>query len=148
MPDDKLPFVAALRSDVTLPDVERAGGLAAHQIIASREWFDRRRRELASTGGRPSNPDWTLRRQIPFSAQTWEQLSTLAVAFSDLGARIGPGQLAAFLIEEAVVAARDQPAVQIRTVPRACEVRRRHREPTATNLRGWRMPTLFSGIPD
>lgn len=64
-------------------------------------WAGRLHR-LRSTGGRPTNPDWTLKRQIPFSPELWAALNRLAEECSQAGTRIGPGQLAAFLLEDAV----------------------------------------------
>jgi hypothetical protein len=50
--------------------------------------------------GRPSNPAWTLRRQVPFSEATWSLLERFAEALSTPERRVSPAQLAATLIEQ------------------------------------------------
>lgn len=57
---------------------------------------------LHSTGGRPSDINWNLRRQIPFRKRTWQALNALAKALKHEGASIGPGQIAAILLERQV----------------------------------------------
>ncbi|HTX01405.1 MAG TPA: MerR family transcriptional regulator [Acidimicrobiales bacterium] len=64
--------------------------------MALREEFERR---LRSTGGRPSDPSWTLTRQVPFKKESWRRLQQLAEAVGDGGRRVFPAQLAAVLIE-------------------------------------------------
>lgn len=54
---------------------------------------------LQSTGGRPSDPKWSFRRQVPFQKQTWRTLALLAKALKHQGTSIGPGQIAAILVE-------------------------------------------------
>jgi hypothetical protein len=55
---------------------------------------------LRSTGGRPTDPDWTVTRQVPFSEQSWGTLGRLAFEISSHGRRVAPAQLAAMLVEE------------------------------------------------
>ncbi len=55
---------------------------------------------LVSSGGRPSDPRWDTRRLVPFRRQTWKRLARQAAALSARGRKVGPAQLAAFLIEE------------------------------------------------
>jgi hypothetical protein len=57
---------------------------------------------LASTGGRPTDPTWTLSRRVPFKPETWEALQNLAEELGMPGRSIAPGQLAATLVEERV----------------------------------------------
>jgi hypothetical protein len=95
----------ALKADVVIPRLERKGPLNTGEILASRRWFDDRRRRLSSTGGRPTNPEWTLRRQVPLAPQTWEDLKAIAADLSS-DAKIGPGHVAAFLLEDAVAKVR------------------------------------------
>jgi DNA-binding transcriptional MerR regulator len=64
--------------------------------LALREEFERR---LRSTGGRPSDPSWTLTRQVPFKEESWRRLQELAEAVGEGGRRVFPAQLAAVLIE-------------------------------------------------
>ena len=61
-------------------------------------------RRLRSTGGRPTDPSWETKRQIPFKKETWEALSKQAESLSAEGARVSPGQLAAMMLEDAVKA--------------------------------------------
>jgi len=56
-------------------------------------------RRLRSTGGRPTDPEWTLRRIIPFREKGWLELERLATRCSDEGQKVSPSQLAALLIE-------------------------------------------------
>jgi hypothetical protein len=45
-----------------------------------------------------------MKRQVPFSPDTWEGLERRAEACSEAGSKLGPGQMAAFLLEEAISA--------------------------------------------
>lgn len=54
---------------------------------------------LVSRGGRPTDPTWTVRRLVPFSAKTWNRLTTQALCLSTPSRRLTPAQLAAILIE-------------------------------------------------
>jgi len=53
-----------------------------------------------SKRGRPSNPDWTIRRQVPFSEETWARLHDYAAAFSTAERRVSPAQVAAALLDQ------------------------------------------------
>lgn len=55
---------------------------------------------LRSSGGRPTDPDWTLVRQVPFSEENWGRLGMLAHEISAHGRRVAPAQLAAMLVED------------------------------------------------
>mgnify|MGYP000884215559 CR=1 FL=1 len=55
---------------------------------------------LRSSGGRPTDPDWTLVRQVPFSQENWGRLGSLAHEISEHGRRVAPAQLAAMLVED------------------------------------------------
>ena len=55
---------------------------------------------LISSGGRPSDPEPTIRRLVPVRARVWKELANLASRLSRLGQRITVGQLAAFLLEK------------------------------------------------
>jgi len=58
---------------------------------------------LRSTGGRPTDPQWTMSRQVPFRPERWDQLVELADRITREEQRtVSPAQLAAFLIEEAL----------------------------------------------
>ncbi len=56
-------------------------------------------RRLRSSGGRPTDPEWTLRRIIPFKEKGWRDLEQLAARCSHEGQTVSPSQLAALLIE-------------------------------------------------
>lgn len=56
-------------------------------------------RRLRSSGGRPTDPEWTLRRVIPFKEKGWRDLERLAARCSHEGQTVSPSQLAALLIE-------------------------------------------------
>lgn len=57
------------------------------------------RRRLRSSGGRPSDPEWSIRRLIPFKKDKWTELERQAERCSGQGQRVSPSQLAAVLIE-------------------------------------------------
>jgi hypothetical protein len=57
---------------------------------------------LRSTGGRPTDPDWDIRRLVPFRKEDWRELERLAKMCETEGQRVSPSQLAALLIERGV----------------------------------------------
>lgn len=68
-------------------------------LLALREEFKKR---LRSSGGRPSDPAWTLSRQVPFKEGSWARLRDLAIEVGASGRRVGPAQVAALLIENSL----------------------------------------------
>lgn len=54
---------------------------------------------LQSSGGRPSDPEWSIRRLVPFKKNAWEKLELLAEQCRSTGQSVSPSQLAALLIE-------------------------------------------------
>ncbi|HEX9735245.1 MAG TPA: hypothetical protein VGG06_25020 [Thermoanaerobaculia bacterium] len=56
-------------------------------------------RRLRSSGGRPTDPDWSIRRVVPFKEDHWRELEELAAACESGGQNVSPGQLAAVLVE-------------------------------------------------
>lgn len=56
-------------------------------------------RRLRSTGGRPTDPDWGMRRLVPFRREGWQELERLAADCGRQGQSVSPSQLAALLIE-------------------------------------------------
>jgi hypothetical protein len=75
----------------------RGGYFGALQLAAEIE----ARFRVPPGGGRSTDPQWTERRQVPFSPHTLERLWTLATALrEDCGASIEPMQLAALLLEK------------------------------------------------
>ena len=55
------------------------------------------RRRLRSTGGRPTMPEWDIKRPIPLRRTDWEVLTAVG---KELG--ISPAQFAALLIERSL----------------------------------------------
>ena len=96
-------------------------------------------------GGRPTDPRWTVKRQIPFTSKTWEGLQELARASSEGGQKVGPGQMASWLIEEAMRSSFQPGRRQESTPapPRAEPIDVSSDDPYDTE---WQMPELFSGI--
>ena len=68
-----------------------AGPLSLFQL---REEIDAR---LKSRGGRPSDPEWDLRRVIPLKKSSWELLKKKSREF-----RANPGHLAAIILERGI----------------------------------------------
>jgi len=56
-------------------------------------------RRLRSSGGWPTDPDWSIRRVVPFKKDHWRELEELAAACESEGQNVSPGQLAAVLVE-------------------------------------------------
>jgi len=64
------------------------------------EWIQLREEigaRLSSRGGRPSDPDWKLRRVIPFKKSSWDFLQQTSGKL-----RVNPGHLAAMLLERGI----------------------------------------------
>lgn len=59
-------------------------------------------RRLRSTGGRPTDPEWDVRRLVPFRKEGWQELEHLAKRCAQEGQRVSPSQLAAVLIERSI----------------------------------------------
>lgn len=68
-------------------------------LLALREEFNQR---LRSSGGRPTDPAWTMARQVPFKEDSWTRLQDLAREVGVSGRRVGPAQVAALLIESSL----------------------------------------------
>jgi hypothetical protein len=49
--------------------------------------------------GRPTNPKWEMRRQVPFSRETWARLEECAAAASTPERRVSPAQVAAEILD-------------------------------------------------
>ncbi len=62
--------------------------------IQLREEIDAR---LSSQGGRPSDPEWKLRRVIPLKKASWDFLRETSGKL-----RVNPGHLAAILLERGI----------------------------------------------
>jgi hypothetical protein len=57
------------------------------------------RNRLVSSGGRPSDPAWTVSRKVPMKAETWQKLDRYAQSLQEQEIRISPGQVAAIALE-------------------------------------------------
>ena len=68
-------------------------------LLALREEITSR---LLSTGGRPTDSTWALRRGIPFKPATWERLTNTAKKMSTRKRKVTAAQLAASLVERAI----------------------------------------------
>jgi len=60
------------------------------------------RERLLSSGGRPTDPAWTVVRKVPMRPETWEKLTTMSAAIERTGIHVAPGQIAAITLERAV----------------------------------------------
>lgn len=96
--DDKAKIAEALGATraVDLSSTAIGGPL---DLLALREEFNQR---LRSSGGRPTDPSWTLSRQVPFKEDSWTHLQDLASEVGASGRRVGPAQVAALLIESSL----------------------------------------------
>lgn len=61
---------------------------------------------LQSRGGRPSDPEASIRRLVPMKGSVWLGLREKAKSASTSQRRVSPGQLAAMLIERGLVTLR------------------------------------------
>ena len=81
---------------IAIPGLPSSGPLDLLQLRA--EVGER----LRSSGGRPTDPNWSVQRLVPFREERWHQLEELAEQLSSSGRRVSAGQLAAILIERAL----------------------------------------------
>lgn len=91
-PEDVALALGASRH-VALPSRGAQGPLGLVQLRA--EVAER----LRSSGGRPTDPAWTVRRVVPFRPSGWAELEVLAARLTSAGRTVSPAQLAAVLIE-------------------------------------------------
>lgn len=73
---------------------------------------------IRSTGGRPTDPAWTLARQVPFKTESWERLQDLAEEIGTGGRRVGAAQLAALLVESGLEEVEDAHWQEVLTASR------------------------------
>ena len=64
---------------------------------------------LRSKGGRPADPEASIRRLVPLKRSVWLGLKREADVASTSQRRVSPGQLAAMLIEKGLVTLRRRP---------------------------------------
>jgi len=134
-------------AETVIAGVESDKALDSAAILAWRSWFAERSRRLQSSGGRPTDKSWSLKRQIPFSPETWKMLNELAAGQEGGGRSMTPGQLAAFLIED-MLQSRIVRGRRYDVPPPGRATRRADRCDLAANdpkFAGWKMPNLFSG---
>jgi len=81
---------------VTLPDLPSSGPLDLLQLRAHVV------QRLRSSGGRPTDPGWTVQRLVPFREAGWRKLVKLAERLSNNERKVSPGQLAGILIDRAL----------------------------------------------
>ena len=81
---------------VALPDLPSSGPLDLLQLRAHVA------QRLRSSGGRPTDPGWTVQRLVPFREAGWRQLVKLAEQMSSSERKVSPGQLAGILIDRAL----------------------------------------------
>ena len=62
---------------------------------------------IRSSGGRPTDPMWTVRRVVPFRRDGWTELESFAARLTASGRSVSPAQLAAILIERGLAALED-----------------------------------------
>ncbi len=96
--------------------VRNAKGRSPVDLLALCEEISTR---IRSTGGRPTDPAWTVERQVPFREETWKALKKLAAQLRIVNAKVSPAQLAALLIERAVAALQEMPLPKTETDTRA-----------------------------
>lgn len=94
------------------------------------ELGERLRAPEVGRAGRPSDPEWTIRRLVGFRPETWRALAEIAEQASTPRRRVSPGQVAARLIEDGVArlgggAPRQAPGRRQVTRPRNAPGRRR-----------------------
>jgi hypothetical protein len=76
--------------------LETASGQGPLGLLNLREEIAQR---LQSTGGRPSDPEWIMRRGVPFKPEVWERLILIANDLSTGKRKVTPAQVAAILVE-------------------------------------------------
>jgi hypothetical protein len=136
---DPLSEALRARAAVVISDLDRSGPLHAGEVLAWRDWFDRHRNQLKSSGGRPTNPHWTVKRQVSFAPEVWNLLEARAKVCSDEGQKIAPGQVASFLIEDAV---HSNPQVEGTEWGEEEEIEQISND---LRFRDWEMPAPFAG---
>ena len=152
--NSRLSELLKANADVVIADADHTEALNASEMLAWRGWFDSRARQLRSSGGRPTNPAWTVKRQIPFTPRTWDVLKDMAVACGQAGQKLAPAQVAGFLLEDAIATkvARVAQSEEI-SAPATADVVSTTREikllstPSGdARFDDWTMPELFSGV--
>ena len=55
---------------------------------------------LASSGGRPTVPEWEVVRKTRYSRETWDHLTALAREWSSAGCSVSASQIASLVVEQ------------------------------------------------
>src|SRR5436190_13236615 len=76
------------------------GPFGARQLAA--ELRERLQPGAGARPGRPTDPDWEVRRLVGFRPETWRRLAEIAKEVSTPQRRVSPAQVAALLIETGV----------------------------------------------
>ena len=96
--DEKTRIAEALGA-ATIVELDQKVIGSPLDLLALRENFNER---LRSSGGRPTDPEWTVSRQVRFKKDSWTRLQDLATEVGERGPRVGPAQVAALLIENSL----------------------------------------------
>ena len=90
------PLAEALGASKTFHTTQRPDGPFGAAAL-----LEEVQRRLISRGGRPSDPDATIRRLVPLKREVWNEIQAQARILSRRrGRTISPGQLAAVLLEQ------------------------------------------------
>jgi hypothetical protein len=76
------------------------GPFGALQLAA--ELAERLQPGRGARAGRPTDPEWTVRRLVGFRRETWQRLRQLAANASTPQRQVSPAQVAAMLVESGV----------------------------------------------
>ena len=67
--------------------------------ISMRAIATRIAKRLASTGGRPTDASWEIKRKVPMKRSTWDELQRLSDRLAEENVRVAAGQVAAIALE-------------------------------------------------
>lgn len=95
----KPPTTEAIAEALGADRVVALGGLPSRGLLDLLELRPEVQHRLRSTGRRPTDPDWDIRRLVPFRKEGWQELEHLAEECEREGQRVSRSQLAALLIE-------------------------------------------------
>lgn len=150
-PEEKVRLAKALGASRTVDTQTRAVG-GPLDLLALRAEFTSR---LRSSGGRPTDPNWTVARQVPFKEESWARLKDLASDVGASGRRVGPAQVAALLIEKTLAELEEQEWAatleKSRRMPLVSQPRAAEAAGVTYNQldgwveRGWIVPTARAG---
>lgn len=96
-------------SKVNVKAIAEALGASKHERLSPEtlkgpfDWLsmaEKVRKTLQTSGGRPTDPNRTLTRQVRFTEAHWQALESLAKEWSTENRTVSPAQVAAMLIEQ------------------------------------------------